>query len=112
MYILKVVVEADQQALSQVDILFRDNDTQCESTQYEDGNCDGCTDKYSLRIIFGRILHILHMDTAHFHTGIEKENTGCKYQIVEITEIGEEVTVKVHLTLSARCQIDNCQHHQ
>ena len=52
------------------------------------------------------------MDTAHFHTGIEKENTGCKYQIVEITEIGEEVTVKVHLTLSARCQIDNCQHHQ
>lgn len=52
------------------------------------------------------------MDTAHFHTGIEQEDAGSQYQVVEVAEVGEEVAVKVHLALSAGSKVNHRQHHQ
>ena len=51
--------------------------------------------------VYKRQFHVFYMDTAHFHTGIEQEDAGSQYQVVEVAEVGEEVAVKVHLALSA-----------
>ena len=57
MDVLEVIVETNQQALCQTDVFGRNDNTQCESTQYENDNCDSCTDKYCFRIILGGIFY-------------------------------------------------------
>ena len=108
----KVIVEADQQTLCQVNILFWDNNTQRKSTQHKDNNSDQRTDKYSFRIVLGRIINILYVDTAHLHTCIKQEDTGSKHQIIELREIGEEITVEVHVGMTAHRQVNNSENDQ
>ena len=101
MDILEVIIKTYQQALSQVDILFGNNDPQCEGAEHEDDYGNSRTDEYSFRIVLGRIFYVFYVDTAHFHTGIEQEDTGSQHQVVEVAEVGEKVAVEVHLALSA-----------
>ena len=108
----KVIIEADQQTLCQVNILFRDNNTQCESTQHKDNNSDQRTDKYSFRVVLGRIINILNVDTAHLHTCIKQEDTGSKHQVIELREIGEKITVEVHVGMTAHSQVNNTKKNQ
>ena len=112
MDILEVIIKAYQQTLCQVDVLFGNDDPQCEGAEHEDDYGDSRTDEYGFRIVLGRIFHVFYVDTAHFHTGIEQEDAGSQYQVVEVAEIGEEVAVKVHLALSAGSKVNHRQHHQ
>ena len=64
MDILEVIIKTYQQALSQVDILFGNNDPQCESAKYEDDYSNSRTDEYSFRIVLGRIFYVFYVDTA------------------------------------------------
>ena len=112
MDILEVIIKTYQQALSQVDILFGNNDPQCEGAKYEDDYSNSRTDEYSFRIVLGRIFYVFYVDTAHFHTGIEQEDTGSQHQVVEVAEVGEKVTVEVHLALSAGGKVNHRQYHQ
>ena len=41
------------------------------------------------------------MDTAHFHTGIEEEDTGSKHHVVEVRQVGEEAAVEIQVGVSA-----------
>mgnify|MGYP000564947211 CR=1 FL=1 len=50
MNVSEVIVETNEQTLSQVNIFGRDDNTQCECSQYEDKNSDKCTDKYGFRV--------------------------------------------------------------
>ena len=112
MDILEVIIKAYQQTLCQVDVLFGNDDPQCEGAEHEDDHGDSRTDEYGFRIVLGRIFHVFYVDTAHFHTGIEQEDAGSQYQVVEVAEVGEEVAVKVHLALSAGSKVNHRQHHQ
>ena len=91
MDILEVIIKAYQQTLCQVDVLFGNDDPQCEGAEHEDDHGDSRTDEYGFRIVLGRIFHVFYVDTAHFHTGIEQEDAGSQYQVVEVAEVGEEV---------------------
>ena len=112
MDVLEVIVETNQQALCQTDVFGRNDNTQCESTQHENDNCDSCTDKYCFRIILGGIFYILNVDTAHFHTGIKEEDTCGEYDVVEVRQIGEEAAVEVQIGVSACSQINDPQDNQ
>ena len=109
---VKVSVEAHQQALGQVDFALRDDNTEREGAQDENQYRNERTDKYGLRIVDRRIIDILHVDTAHLHTGIEEEDARCQHQVVEVAEIGEEIALEVELRMSATGEINNSQHHQ
>ena len=45
------------------------------------------------------------MNTAHFHTGIKKEDTGSKHQVIELRKVGEEIAVEVHVGMTAGSQV-------
>ena len=112
MDILEVIIKAYQQTLCQVDVLFGNDDPQCEGAEHEDDHGDSRTDEYGFRIVLGRIFHVFYVDTAHFHTGIEQEDAGSQHQVVEVAEVGEKVTVEVHLALSAGGKVNHRQYHQ
>ncbi len=52
------------------------------------------------------------MDTAHFHTGIEEEDTGSKHHVVEVGQVGEEAAVEIQVGVSASGKVDNTQDNQ
>ena len=52
------------------------------------------------------------MDTAHFHTGIEEEDTGSKHHVVEVRQVGEEAAVEVQVGVSTGGKVDNTQDNQ
>ena len=109
---MEIIVETHQQALRQADVFCRNNDTEGKSAQYKDYDCDQRTDEYRFRIVLGGIVYILHMDTAHFHSGIEEEDTCGKHHIVKIRQVREETAVEVHVGVAARSEIDNAQNNQ
>ena len=112
MDVTEVIVETYQQALCKADVLGRNNDTQSECTQHEDKYRNQCADKHSLRIVFGRIVYILHVDTAHLHTCIKEEDTCGKHHIVKVRQVGEKAAVEVHIGMSACGEVDNAEDNQ
>ena len=112
MDITEVVVEAYQQTLCKADILGRNNDTQSECTQHEDKHRNQRADKHSLRIVLGRIVDILHVDTAHLHTCIKEEDTCGEHHIVKVRQVREEAAVEVHIGMSARSKVDDTEYNQ
>ena len=82
MEILEEVVETYEQRLGKVDVLCRYDHTQGEGSKNKDADCRKRAYDYGLRLVSGRIVHIHHMDTHHFHTCIEQEYAACQYKIV------------------------------
>lgn len=112
MDIFEVIIKVYQQILSQVDVFFGNDDFQCEGVQYEDDYGDSCIDEYGFWIVFGRIFYVFYMDIVYFYIGIEQEDVGSQYQVVEVVEIGEEVVVKVYLVLFVGSKVNYCQYYQ
>ena len=98
--------------MCQVDVFFRDDDTQREGTQHENQYRYKRTDQDGFRIVLGRVIDFLHMDTAHFHTGIKQEDTGCQHEVVEVGKVREKASVEIHVRSSTSHEVDNRQHHQ
>lgn len=94
MDILEVIIKAYQQTLCQVDVLFGNDDPQCEGAEHEDDHGDSRTDEYGFRIVLGRIFHVFYVDTAHFHTGIEQEDAGSQYQLSKLLKSGKKLPSK------------------
>ena len=109
---MEIVVETDQQALRQVDILCGNNEAQRKSTQYENQHGNRRSDKNGFRIILARVLHIHHMNTHHLHTGVKEENPGRQYQVVEFRQVRKESLAHIHIVMAAGRQIDNTEHDQ
>ncbi len=55
---------------------------------------------------------VFYVDTAHFHTGIEEEDTGSKHHVVEVRQVGEEAAVEVQVGVSAGGKVDDTQDNQ
>ena len=112
MQILKIIVEADQQALRQVDVLGRNDEAQRESAQNENADRNQRADENGLRIVLARILDVHHMNTHHLHARVKQEDSGSQHQVVELGQIGKEPLAHIHVVVASRTQIDDAQNDQ
>ena len=109
MEIIKIVVEAYQKTLCQVDIILRYDETEWVCSENEDNHCHESAYEHRLWITLGRIVHLLDVDTGHFHTSIEKEDTWSKDEVVQFGKVRPETAAQVHLNLAAGCPIEDTE---
>ena len=108
----EVVVKADKQRLSQVDVLGGDDEAEGKGSQYEYAHSGKRTDDDRLRVVLGRIVHIHNVHAHHLHTRIKKEYTAGQHYIIQFGEVGEEALGHIHIVMSSCTYIYDTQHDQ
>ncbi len=92
-----IVVEPYQQALNKVNVFCRYDYPECIGAEYENQHCDQCSTEHGFRIIDRRVLYVAHMYARHLHACIEEEYRCRQHNIVEVGEVGDEISVEIHL---------------